>query len=124
MKFIFIAEVERARILEAFDDIEEETCISFKQHENEIAYIFIARGGANTGCWSLVGRLGLAQQLNLETPGCVTKGIVIHELLHAIGFYHEQSRDDRDEYVTINWDNIQLGKFSSGELKILIYSNI
>lgn len=38
------------------------------------------------------------------------RGTVIHEMLHAAGFWHEQSRPDRDAFVSVRWENIEAGK--------------
>lgn len=63
------------------------------------------------GCWSSVGRIGGRQELNLQSPGCLTKkGTVEHEMMHALGFLHEQNRWERDKHVTVNYDNVQDGK--------------
>ncbi len=39
----------------------------------------------------------------------MNKGVILHEMLHALGFYHEHSREDRNDHVTIHWENIKDG---------------
>ncbi|KAA0720157.1 High choriolytic enzyme 1 [Triplophysa tibetana] len=95
--------VEKAVIVSAMKNIAEKTCISFVPQTNKFEYIGIE---SLLGCWSSVGRTGGKQQLSLSVEGCVYYGIVEHELLHALGFHHEHTRSDRDQYVRINWENI------------------
>jgi PKD repeat protein len=56
------------------------------------------------GCSSDVGRKGGEQTIDLADD-CTT-GNAAHEMLHALGMYHEQTRCDRDTYVEILFDNI------------------
>ena len=61
----------------------------------------------SSGCSSSVGRQSGQQFVNLGS-GCTT-GNAIHETGHVVGLWHEQSRADRDSFVTIHWDKIQTG---------------
>jgi len=90
-------------LMDAMYHIAGRTCIRFKERTNEKDYVRIISG---IGCWSYVGRQGIgAQNLSLG-EGCNFIRTHIHELVHAIGFYHEHNRADRDSYVKIKWENI------------------
>lgn len=61
-------------------------------------------------CCSYVGRRGNGPQAISIGKNCDKFGIVVHELGHVIGFWHEHTRPDRDDHVTIIRDNIQPGE--------------
>ncbi|KDR20609.1 Zinc metalloproteinase nas-6 [Zootermopsis nevadensis] len=105
---------ERSVIAAAVLDFYAYTCIRFVPRTTQWDYIHLQKGA---GCSSLVGRFGGGQQVSLGA-GCLYKGIVEHELMHACGFWHEQSRGDRDEYVRILWNNIVPGKKTFNATKI------
>ena len=78
------------------------TKLRFIKRGDEINYIKFKKGPRN--CYSHVGMIGGEQTVSLSER-CRKKEI-LHEIMHSIGFFHEQNRMDRDEYVQILWENI------------------
>ena len=97
---------KRAIIRDAMDRWEDTTCLRFVPRRSyNRDYIYFQN--SDRGCYSYVGRQGGGQVINLEQNSCETYGITLHEIAHAIGFWHEQSRPDRDDYVQINLSSIE-----------------
>lgn len=93
-------------ILNAFERYRLKTCIDFKPWTGETNYISVIK---DSGCWSSVGNRHVGRQELSIGANCDRIATVQHEFLHALGFWHEQSRSDRDDYVIIMWDRIQSG---------------
>ncbi|CAL2078276.1 Peptidase M12 [Tenacibaculum sp. 190524A02b] len=92
------------RATDAIRHWESKTNLKFIQRTNQPNYVYFYSG---PGCSSHVGMQGGIQYISLA-GGCTT-GAAIHEIGHAVGLFHEHARADRDQYVTIHWQNIQSG---------------
>jgi hypothetical protein len=97
----------RGEYEEARKAYELRTCVEFKEWEGESDYISIY---PMSGCWSYVGHVYPNQQnISIQQPGCDWSATIEHELMHALGIYHEQSRPDRDDYVFIDAEEVTDG---------------
>ncbi|XP_016288096.2 meprin A subunit beta [Monodelphis domestica] len=91
-------------ILNAFERFRLKTCIDFKPREEEEDYILFYKG---KGCFSYLGNKRFGQQLLSIGDHCSKVGSVQNQLLYLLGFYHQQARSDRDDYIIIMEDRIK-----------------
>lgn len=100
---------EQIVIIQAMEIFTAKTCVQFIPKTDEhVEHIQFVKG---YGCRSLIGyRRGQSTPLNVTySEHCLTvPGAMQHEMLHVLGLLHEQSRPDRDDYITVVWQNIEL----------------
>ncbi|CCD65842.1 Zinc metalloproteinase nas-29 [Caenorhabditis elegans] len=93
--------IAKTAILKAVHFWYRETCIEFHPRTFQKEYLLFI--GNDDGCWSTVGRdASQGKQVVSIGNGCEHFGVTSHELAHALGIFHEQSRFDRDESVVFN----------------------
>ncbi|MEE9334723.1 MAG: M12 family metallopeptidase [Granulosicoccaceae bacterium] len=105
-----ITNLSKQRSIDAIQHWTERTGIQFVERtaDNTAQYPDFVNFEPSAGCASWVGRIGQAQAVWVS-DNCTT-GSIIHEIGHAIGLFHEHTRPDRDNFISINWDNIVSGK--------------
>jgi hypothetical protein len=95
---------KRTDILAAIKMVNDNTVLCVRPRTNEADFINFVSGD---GCASFVGKVGGQQEI---TIGSCSVGSIAHEMIHAAGMFHEQSREDRDNFIRVLTQNITAGK--------------
>jgi len=107
---------DRLTFAKAVEAIEANTCLKFKGRTSEKYYMRVERecacGGSCFGGGYTDGLGARAPRRLVIGAACISPssasgvGLVIHEILHALGVIHTQNRPDRDTYIWIDWPRI------------------
>jgi hypothetical protein len=100
--FVGVSPEDQQRAIEAMTVVQNVAGISFVQRTAQNDYVRIINAADN---WSYVGRIGGPQDMHIHDWH--SRYTIVHELMHAVGIWHEQQRTDRNQYVQIG--NIQAG---------------
>ncbi|XP_055381621.1 dorsal-ventral patterning protein tolloid isoform X2 [Condylostylus longicornis] len=100
----------KALFKQAMRHWENFTCIKFVERDPDVHPNYIIFTIRNCGCCSFVGKRGNGGQAISIGRNCDKFGIVVHELGHVVGFWHEHTRPDRDAHVVIEHNNIMKGQ--------------
>lgn len=100
-----VSDAQKIAMLEAMGTLTARADVTFIERSAEVDFIRVRDANGNS---SFVGRIGGAQVVRVTNWNF--RYIMIHELMHALGFFHEQSAVDRDQFVTILESNIQPDK--------------
>lgn len=95
---------QRARIEAAIQMVQDTTNLCMVPRTTQSDYVNFVNG---SGCSSYVGRRGGGQSI---TIGSCSTGSIAHEIFHAAGLFHEQSREDRNNFITVHLENVEAGK--------------
>ncbi|XP_068152674.1 protein tolkin [Drosophila tropicalis] len=102
--------LHKALFKQAMRHWENSTCIKFVERNPEIHPNYIVFTVRSCGCCSFVGKRGNGPQAISIGRNCDKFGIVVHELGHVVGFWHEHTRPDREKHVVIEHNNIMKGQ--------------
>uniref|UniRef100_A0A0A1XPB1 Metalloendopeptidase n=1 Tax=Zeugodacus cucurbitae TaxID=28588 RepID=A0A0A1XPB1_ZEUCU len=102
--------LHKALFKQAMRHWENSTCIKFIERDPEIHPNYIVFTVRSCGCCSFVGKRGNGAQAISIGRNCDKFGIVVHELGHVVGFWHEHTRPDREKHVVIEHNNIMKGQ--------------
>lgn len=107
--FNLTADENKQSIDNAITQLENVTCLRFVGYTDQKSFVTFINKGDN--CLSNIGRAEGENEIELPTDiegqDCLEVGSILHEIMHNLGLDHMHLSPERDDFIAINWQNIQ-----------------